>query len=302
MDQEAALLAAIPDDPLAAFALADFLEERSDPRGELLRLVYTLTRTADVPDRARLEARLRSLLEQGVEPIGPYLDLPLSKTVSMTFAWVPPGTSWLGSPPDDPGRSQYETHPHRAATLTKGFFLGAVPVTQSQWRSVFRSSPSTFKGPKRPVETVAYENCQELCRRLSARLGRTIRLPTETEWEHACRAGTTTAYHGGNDLEALKRVGWCSYNGVRNSARHTRPVGELGPNGWGLRDMHGNVHEWCILEDPDEPVTESGGGRFAVRGGCWYNEPVHCRAAFRYRQGENHREQGIGCRVLLEAD
>ncbi len=177
MTTEAALLAAIPDDPLAAFVLADFLEEQGDRRGDLLRLLYTLTRTIDAPDGPRMEDQMRALLDQGIRAIGPYRTVPVAPRRSLTFAWVPPGAFLMGSLLSDTGRDPDEG-PQHPVRLTRGFWLGTLPITQGIWEAVMSSNPSSFPGKNRPVERISWHDCQEFCRLLGERTGQRFRLPT----------------------------------------------------------------------------------------------------------------------------
>src|SRR5436190_10992615 len=210
--QMRALLAALPDDPLAAFVLADWLEEQDDPRrrlqGELLRLVYALTRSDGGAGRAPQEGRLRELLRQGVRAVGPYRQVDLGAGVVMEFARVPPGVFLMGSPEGEEGRGPEEGDPQdegpvHEVTLTRGFWMGRTPVTQEQYERVTGRNPSGRKGfvvdgidvrRTAPVEEVEWNDTAGFLRKLARLTGRrrVFRLPTEAEWEYACRAGTTT--------------------------------------------------------------------------------------------------------------
>jgi formylglycine-generating enzyme required for sulfatase activity len=195
--------------------------------------------------------------------------------------------------------------PIHLVKLTKGFYLGVHPATQAQWRTVMGNNPSNFNGDDRPVERISWHDCQGFCAELTQLTGKPIRLPTETEWEYACRSGFTTDYHGGSGEEALKRVGW--YSG--NSQQQTQPVGKLAANAWGLYDMHGNVWEWCQdwygsypsgnLEDYEGPNR---GDIRVVRGGSWYSNAKNCRAASRFRVAPGRRMDLVGCRVCFCPD
>jgi formylglycine-generating enzyme required for sulfatase activity len=214
--------------------------------------------------------------------------------VEMTFAWCPPGV--------------FQRENHRV-TLTKGFYTGIHPVTQAQWKAITGATPSHFKGDTRPVEQVSWDDCQEFCKKLTAHLkGRvTVRLPSEAEWEYACRAGTTTEYHTGDGEAALKKAGW--YSG--NAGSQTHPVGELAANAWGLHDMHGNVWEWCqdwygpyAAGDQTDPVqlTKQSNEYRVLRGGSWYGVSASCLAACRGRGGPGGRFVSYGFRCVFRLD
>lgn len=215
-----------------------------------------------------------------------YSKVPVEFTnsIGMKFAWIPPGSFLMGSPPSEKGRFDKEGPQHKV-TLTKGFWLGVYPVTQAQWQAVMTTNPSYFKGDdNRPVEQVSWEDCQEYCRKLRAREGQTYRLPTEAEWEYACRAGTTTNFYFGDEEDRLGDYAW--FGG--NLGGHTHPVGQKKANGWGLNDMHGNVFQWC--QDSYGPYSSfdqvdtqrpSGGSQRVIRGGSWASTPQFCRSAYR---------------------
>ena len=183
------------------------------------------------------------------------------------------------------------------------FFMGKFPVTQAQWQAVMNVNPSSWKGKNLPVENVSWNDAVEFCQRLSRQTGREYRLPSEAEWEYACRAGTTTSFHFGEtittDLANYKEI----YQG------RTTPVGSFGvANAFGLYDMHGNVYEWCA--DPwhknyqgapsDGRVWESGGDDSlrVLRGGSWNFSPKDCRSAFRPCLGPGSRNYNVGLRVV----
>src|SRR5262249_32985593 len=130
---------------------------------------------------------------------GERLTLPLAPGVELVFAWVPPGSFLMGSPRTEEDHEDDEWR-HKV-TLGRGFYLGAYPITQAQWEAVTGETPSAFKGGDRPVDSVSWEDCVRFCRRLGEKTGRRFRLPTEAEWEYACRAGTATAYYFGDDPE-----------------------------------------------------------------------------------------------------
>jgi formylglycine-generating enzyme required for sulfatase activity len=218
--------------------------------------------------------------------------------VEMKFAWVPPGSFLMG------GAGEDDEKPAHSVTITKGFYMGVVPVTQAQWRWVMGSDnrPSYFADDDRPVESVNWDDCQAFCARMRELTGKPIRLPTEAEWEYACRAGTTTDYYTGNGDDALNRAGWYD----ANSEKQTKPVGRLAPNAFGLFDMHGNVWEWCLDwvgsyddEQGSDPAGPASGQLRVLRGGSWLDGTYGCRAAYRGRCAPSDRYSNFGSRVCF---
>jgi formylglycine-generating enzyme required for sulfatase activity len=253
---------------------------------------------------------LSGLLEAAPSPappapkVGDRTELVLPGGVKMGFAWCPPGTFLMGSEKWDD-----DEKPVHRVTLTKGFCMGIHPVTQAQWKAISGTTPSHFQGDNRPVEQVSWDDCQEFCQKLTAHLkGRvTVRLPSEAEWEYACRAATTTEYHTGDGEAALKKTGW--YSG--NAGGETHPVGELTANAWGLYDMHGNVWEWCqdwfgpyTGSDQVDPVqlAKYSDEYRVLRGGCWFNESACCLAAYRYWFEPGFRDYSYGFRCVFRLD
>ncbi len=317
MDTLDALLSGIIADPAEEtrwLVLADWLEENDNTRpSELLRLHRKLLSTCREPDahpeRKACQARIVTLIAAGVRPCVPRRVIPLPGGVSMTFAFVPPGTFLMGGTVNE-----WEKPVHRV-TLTKGFFLGVHAVTQEQWKAVMGSDPSHFKGSKRPVEQVSWDDCQEFCQKLTTLpkgLG-TARLPTEAEWEYACRGGTTTEYHCGDVInpDLVNYNGSYTWNGSPKGEyrEETTDVGTFPCNPWGLYDVHGNVWEWCsdwygdyAAGDQIDSQGQSNGQYRVLRGGSWYYYPVNCRAAFRYWYGPADRSDDIGFRVCFRLD
>ena len=173
------------------------------------------------------------------------------------------------------------------------FSIGVHEVTQSEYESVMGSNPSHFKGANNPVERVSFDDVVEFCEKLSSlpgevAAGRVYRLPSEAEWEYACRAGTTTAYSFGDDAQDL---GWYAWYGV-NSGSTTHGVGEKLPNGWGLYDMYGNVWEWC---------SDVEGSSRVCRGGSWADDATSCRAALRSSDDPTYRYDDFGFRLALSS-
>ena len=238
------------------------------------------------------------------------MTLDLGKGVTMKLALIPAGKFLMGSPDNEKDRRGGEG-PQREVTISRPFYMGVYEVTQEQYETVMGSNPSDFKAANRPVEKVSWPDVTEFCRKLSLLTGKTVRLPTEAEWEYACRGGTATQYCSGDGLEALKQVGWCSYDGVWASARATRPVGTLKANPLGLYDMHGNVWEWCEDRydagyyakapnvDPPGPAT---GKDRVLRGGSWDSNPQACRSANRRSSDPPYRCSFYGFRVVVSIE
>jgi formylglycine-generating enzyme required for sulfatase activity len=236
---------------------------------------------------------------------------------------IPGGTFLMGSPKNEPERSGAESPRHEVAI--EPFFMGHYPVTQTQWLVVstmpqiereIPPNPSQYKGDDRPVERVPWYDAVEFCARLSAHTGRQYRLPTEAEWEYACRASTTTPFHFGETIRSdlATYQGSTAYAGgpIGENADGTNPVDHFGlANAFGLSDMHGNVWEWCQDHWHDSykgaPTDGSAwikGGdseRRILRGGSWLRDPGNCRSAYRYYDGPDDRYFCNGFRVVCSA-
>ena len=244
----------------------------------------------------------------------------------MEFVWCPPGSFMMGSssnqqasainalPRDlspNTGKSTvaaiHSEGPQHRVILTKGFWMAKTEVTQSQWVQVMGNNPSKFKaaGSNAPVETASWNDCQAFIARLNATLIEQmaeLRLPTEAEWEYACRAGTQTAYCFGDDAAKLGDYAWHS----KNSDMTSHPVAEKKPNAWGLYDMHGNVWEWCsdfYGKYPDavqNPVGPARGPGRVGRGGGWDDFAEDCRAAYRsYGRPADLKASPLGLRPIM---
>jgi formylglycine-generating enzyme required for sulfatase activity len=187
--------------------------------------------------------------------------------------------------------------------------MGIYPVTQSEYQRLMGSNPSSFKGDRHPVEQVSWEDATEFIQKLNGlpeerAAGRVYRLPTESEWEYACRAGSSTAYCFGEEDARLGEYAWYG----KNSGNKTHPVGQKTSNAWGLYDMHGNVWEWCSDWYGDypsgsvrDPKGASTGSCRVDRGGSWYNVAANCRSANRFRRAPSNRNDYLGFRLALSS-
>jgi formylglycine-generating enzyme required for sulfatase activity/serine/threonine protein kinase len=255
------------------------------------------------------------------------LGMPVQQTnsIGMKLVLIPPGQFSMGSPTAEPrelGVSMTRESPAHRVAITRPFLLGAFEVTQAEYQQVMGSNPSFFspqgKGrqpladqdtARYPVESVSWADATEFCRRLSALQGehsarRVYRLPTEAEWEYACRAGSTTRWASGDVDAELDAYAWLG----SSSGNRTHPVGQKRANAWGLYDMHGNVFEWCadwFTEDyytrspSEDPVGPASGLERVIRGGSWWNAPAHARSAARVGAPRDGSEL-IGLRVACE--
>jgi formylglycine-generating enzyme required for sulfatase activity len=223
--------------------------------------------------------------------------------VIQRLRWIEPGSFLMGSPETEAGRWDAEG-PQHAVQIAEGFWLFDTPVTQALWQAVLGDNPSRFKGHDRPVERVSWEDTQRFLAAINARVPRLdLRLPSEAQWEYACRAGSTTRWCCGDDAAALGEYAWYA----ENAGGETHAVAGKRPNDWGLYDCHGNVWEW--VEDvwrgsyagapADGSAWEAssgpGAGR-ALRGGSWYGVARLCRSAFRGGGGPGDRGGGLGFR------
>jgi uncharacterized protein (TIGR02996 family) len=309
-----------PDDPSLWLILADWLEDQGDARAELMRLTWQLQYEATHPDFPARQERLQELLADGMIPVRPRRTLD-----GIDYVWIPPGSFVMGSPDTELGRRGDERQ--HAVTLTRGFWLGVYPITQAQWSAVMGSNPSNFARTaagrnkvaqlgdaeidQLPVESISWEMAQAFC----ARWGGGVCLPTEAQWEYACRAGTTTPCHFGTILDG--RQGNCDGTNPYGtevegpSLGRTSPVGAYPPNAWGLYDMHGNVLEWCqdayredyrTLSAHDPLFEQADAPERILRGGTWRSLAFGCRSAHRTRYPAGSAYINIGLRVCYRHD
>ncbi len=228
--------------------------------------------------------------------------LELGEGVKMEFVLIHPGSFTMGTTSHD-----YDEAPPHGVTLSQPFYLGKFEVTQAQWQRVMGDNPSHFKGPDRPVENVSWEDGQIFLAKLHAATGRNFALPTEAQWEYACRAGSKTEFCFGDDEAKLVDYGWFA----TNSELATHPVGKLKPNAWGLHDMHGNVYEWCAdwysegsypEGDAVDPVGPATGKRRTLRGGGWIFVGENLRCSDRGFSPPDYRASEYGLRCVMEVD
>ncbi|MDP6545163.1 MAG: formylglycine-generating enzyme family protein [Phycisphaerae bacterium] len=246
--------------------------------------------------------KLKPVPKPKVVSSGKELTLTLGKGVTMKLASISAGKFMMGSPKTETGRGDNEG-PQREVTIGKSFYMGVTEVTQAQYEAVTGKNPSRFRDPTNPVERVSQKDAMAFCEALSRKTKRAVRLPTEAQWEYACRAGSKTRFAFGDDDKALGAHGWS----IANSDMKTHPVAGKKPNAWGLYDMHGNVWERCAdwyadsyvdakTVDPKGPAA----GKFGVlRGGSWYYKPTDCRAAARCKGNAGHRNGLDGFRVVV---
>ncbi|NJO51900.1 MAG: formylglycine-generating enzyme family protein [Leptolyngbyaceae cyanobacterium RM2_2_4] len=250
--------------------------------------------------------------------------LTVSGDVTLEMVAIPKGTFLMGSPEDEPDRQLTESPQHKVTV--EPFYIGRFPVTQVQWQAVatqipqvnreLKPNPSRFQDPARPVEQVSWYDATEFCARLSNHTGRTYRLPTEAEWEYACRAGTTTPFHFGETIspELANYRGTETYNGGPKGEfrQETTPVEHFEvANEWGLSNMHGNVWEWCQdhWHDSYEGAPTDGSAWLSndksanrvIRGGSWYINPWYCRSATRDYFYPRDTYFNFGFRVVCSA-
>jgi formylglycine-generating enzyme required for sulfatase activity len=260
----------------------------------------------------------------------------ISNSIGMKLARIPAGAFMMGSPRSERDRDDKEEQ--HEVTITRPFYIGVYEVTQAQYIEIVRGladfdNRSAFKNSSNPVENVEWKSAKVFCERLTSRpeeesAGRRYRLPTEAEWEYACRAGTANAFHSGDALTSTQANfnGKFPVGGAQQGPylRRTAKVGSYQPNAFGLYDMHGNVSEWCAdwydpeyyldssEEDPLGPpfgvvptrFTNNGDQNFfvTVRGGCWVDDGRACRSAYRFRAMPNTQYRLIGFRVVCDVE
>ena len=250
---------------------------------------------------------------QRQQPIARYFVEDLGNGVTLEMSAIPGGTFMMGSPKNEAGRRSDSESPQHQVTVPS-FFMGKYPVTQAQYQAIMGTNPSYFKGSNRPVEQVSWNNAVAFCEKLSQKTGKTYRLPSEAEWEYACRAGTTTPFHFGETIttDLANYNGNSTYgNGVKGVYREeTTEVGSFGvANNFGLYDMHGNVWEWCQdywhsnyegapTNGSEWLYSEENINIRLLRGGSWDGNPGNCRSAYRVDYNLAYNDNDIGFRVV----
>ena len=270
---------------------------------------------------AALERQIQQFESKNQPPAAPTPPEPpaapkivLTNSIGMRFVEIPAGSFLMGSPPAEAYHRDDEVR-HKV-TLTRPFLMQTTPVTQGQWTAVMgnavtdqmANSVVTFtiagQGEAYPMYYVRWEEATRFCAALGRREGRNYRLPTEAEWEYACRAGTKTAYYAGDADAALAELGWYR----NNSGNGTHPVAQKKPNAWGLYDMLGNVYQWCSdgygqypKGDVSDPTGDERSSSRVIRGGSWGSYSPSCRAAYRDKVIPANRANYIGFRVCLDS-
>ncbi len=225
--------------------------------------------------------------------------------VDHRLRWIPPGVFTIGSPEDEVGR--YADEVQRRVVIAEGLWLGETTVTQALWEAVTGENPSEFRGPQHPVENVSWDDAVQFIERVNEQVdGLSLRLPSDEEWEYACRAGTTTPFSFGGTITTEQ----VNYDGNRPYGRGkkglyreaTVDVGTLPSNDWGLREMHGNVWEWCsdrvdVLDEGKDLRFSLEGSSRVLRGGSWLDRARYCRSAFRFAIDPGYRNSCIGFRL-----
>jgi formylglycine-generating enzyme required for sulfatase activity len=245
----------------------------------------------------------------------PVIELPsITNTLDMAFKEIPAGTFTMGSPGNEVGRQDGE-HQHKV-TISKAFYMQTTEVTQGQWKAVmgtepWKGTPYVKEGPNYAAEYVSWDDAVAYCKTLSEKEGKTYRLPTEAEWEYACRAGTETAWSFGDDEKVLGDYAWYYLNANYIGEKYAHQVGLKKPNAFGLHDMHGNVFEWCYdyhgkdyykESSEKDPTGPTSGSSRVLRGGSWDYFSRDSPSANRSSRYADHRSSSNGFRLVRELD
>lgn len=232
----------------------------------------------------------------------------ITNSIGMKLTYIPSGTFWMGRR----DRTDVNQWPRHSVRLTRGFYISTTEVTQDQWSQVTESHPwagmgNVKEGGDYPVIYISWDMAAAFCDVLSEKEGRHYRLPTEAEWEYACRAGTRTAYSFGDDVAQLGDYAWFRANTSNDEYAHA--VAKKKPNPWGLYDIHGNVWEWCsdwYGDYPEGPVTNphgpGSGDSHVMRGGSWFGGSEECKSTVRPRTSSDNGMGNVGFRVVLDEE
>ncbi|MBD2439607.1 SUMF1/EgtB/PvdO family nonheme iron enzyme [Nostoc sp. FACHB-110] len=261
--------------------------------------------TAKVDEKGNVISRPELKGKQFVEDLG--------NGITLEMVQIQGGTFMMGSPEGEKDRGSDESPQHQVKV--SGFFMGKYEITQAQYQAIMEKNPSSFKGEKRPVEKVSWDDAVEFCKKLSQKTGRTYRLPSEAEWEYACRAGTTTPFYFGETItpELVNYNGNYPYGAAPKGEyrQQTTDVDKFPPNAFGLCDMCGNIWEWCqdVYNDSYQGAPRDGSAWLTgkdnnirmLRGGSWFRSARFCRSAYRYNFAREDRNLDAGFRVVAGA-
>ncbi|RLS34075.1 MAG: formylglycine-generating enzyme family protein [Planctomycetota bacterium] len=244
---------------------------------------------------------------------------PATNSIGVKLVPIPAGSFMMGSPVSEKDRGTDEGQVR--VTITHPYLIGRTVVTKAQWKGVMKSEPwkgerCVATGDDAPAVYVDWHDAESFCRKLTAQeraggwlaKGEHYRLPTEAEWEYACRAGTTTPFSFGTDSRQLSDHAWFYSNTTGKAHQYAHRVGRKKPNPWGLRDMHGNVYEWCsdwyrsTLGGGDDPRGPASGSAKVLRGGGWGYDPARCRSADRNRNEPSFSDFSGGFRIVLASE
>jgi len=304
--------------PLSARSLIELLNAETVPQYDQVKPVAPHKEAKELPMAVAPfdAAKAKEYQKQTAQALGVSVDktVDLGDGVKMDFVLIPAGEFDMGSPDSEEDRGDDEGPVHRVK-MSKPFYMGKFPVTQEQYLAIIGKNPSHFSGKNLPVEEVSWDDSVEFCEKLSRKDGKTYRLPTEGEWEYACRAGTRTPFHTGATIstDQANYDGNYTYGSGRKGVyrQKTTEVSSFSPSAFGLYDMHGNMWEWCSDRygenyyssspgvDPQGPDT---GSCRVLRGGSWDHVPCGCRSAFRLWGAPDRRVLNIGFRIVLLPD
>jgi len=263
---------------------------------------------------AKLQEQVENLQKQATDPTPEPPFESIINTLGMNLNLIPNGTFKMGSPENEEGRNEDETQ--HEVTISKAFYMQTTEVTQEQWTAVIGNEPwkgkgNVKEGPNYAASHVSWNDAVAYCKTLSGKEGKTYRLPTEAEWEYACRAGTQTTWNFGGDEKELGDYAWYDKNAWDIDEKYAHQVELKKPNAFGLYDMHGNVYEWChdyhggdyYKQSPaQDPTGPASGSSRVLRGGSWNYYSPSTRSAYRGRIDADNRGNLGGFRLVRELD